>query len=86
MPQRNFTCSIGELDLARADRNGTVFVEVRLRRDAAHGDGAASVGAAKRAKLLRTGQVWLLARPHRLQQPCRFDVVGGGTPQRPPFD
>ena len=85
--QRNFTCRLGEIDLVMAERDCTVFVEVRFRRDAAHGDGAASVGASKRAKLLRAAQVWLLAHPRRAEQPCRFDVIGcSGTPQQPQFD
>ena len=84
---RNFVCRLGEIDLVMADRDCTVFVEVRYRRSAAHGDGLASVGASKRAKLLRVAQVWLLAHPRRAAQPCRFDVVGcSGTPQRPEFD
>ena len=85
--QRNFTCRLGEIDLIMADRDCTVFVEVRFRRDPAHGDGAASVGTAKRAKLLRAAQVWLLAHPQRADRACRFDVIGcGGTPQNPQFD
>lgn len=84
---RNFFCRLGEIDLVMADRDCTVFVEVRFRRHSAHGDGAASVGAAKRTKLLRAAQVWLLAHPRRAAQPCRFDVVGcSGTPQQPQFD
>ncbi|HTI95431.1 MAG TPA: YraN family protein [Rudaea sp.] len=85
--QRNFTCRLGEIDLIMAERDCTVFVEVRFRRNAAHGDGAASVGASKRTKLLRAAQVWLLAHPQRATQPCRFDVIGcSGTPQTPQFD
>ena len=85
--ERNFTCRLGEIDLIMSDRDCTVFVEVRFRRDAAHGDGAASVGAAKRTKLLRAAQAWLLAHPQRATQPCRFDVIGcSGTPQAPRFD
>lgn len=85
--QRNFACRLGEIDLVMADRDCTVFVEVRFRRDPAHGDGAASVGRTKRAKLLRAAQVWLLAHPRQANQPCRFDVIGcGGTPRKPEFD
>jgi putative endonuclease len=84
---RNFTCRLGEIDLVMAERDCTVFVEVRFRRNAEHGDGAATVGAGKRAKLLRAAQVWLLAHPQRATQPCRFDVIGcSGTPQVPQFD
>ncbi|MBU6198078.1 MAG: YraN family protein [Xanthomonadaceae bacterium] len=84
---RNFVCRLGEIDLVMADRDCTVFVEVRFRHAAAHGGGVASVGAGKRAKLLRAAQVWLLAHPRRASRACRFDVVGcSGTPQQPQFD
>jgi putative endonuclease len=84
---RNFSCRLGEIDLVMAERDCTVFVEVRFRRNAAHGGGAASVGTSKRTKLLRAAQVWLLAHPQRATQPCRFDVIGcSGTPQAPQFD
>jgi putative endonuclease len=64
----------GEIDLVMRERDGTlVFVEVRARGDASHGGAAASVGHAKRGKLIRAAQHYLLrfdALP-----PCRFDVV-----------
>jgi len=64
----------GEIDLILRDRDGTlVFVEVRARSDAAHGGGAASVTASKRAKLIRAAQYFLLRWPEL--PPCRFDVV-----------
>jgi putative endonuclease len=43
----------GEVDLVMRDRDGTlVFVEVRVRRDARFGGAAASIGAAKRQRLV----------------------------------
>jgi len=86
--ERNFSCRYGELDLVmRARDGGIVFVEVRYRKSGAHGDGSASVGPAKRAKLVRAAQVWLQAHPKLADQPCRFDVIGcSGTPQQPGFD
>lgn len=64
----------GEVDLIVRDRDGTlVFVEVRARRDAAHGGAAASVGAAKRRRIVRAAQHYLLRLPS--PPPCRFDVV-----------
>jgi putative endonuclease len=64
----------GEVDLIMRDRDGTlVFVEVRVRRDARFGGAAASIGAAKRQRLVFAASHFLcaLASP----PPCRFDVV-----------
>ena len=64
----------GEIDLIMRDRDGTlVFVEVRWRRAGTHGGAAASVGAAKQARIVLAARHYLmrLATP----PPCRFDVV-----------
>ncbi len=64
----------GEIDLILRDRDGTlVFVEVRTRRNPMAGGAAASVGPAKRARLIRAARSYL-ARLDRVP-PCRFDVV-----------
>ena len=64
----------GEIDLILLDADGTlVFVEVRVRRDDFGGGAAASVGRAKRARLVFAAQCYL-ARLDRVP-PCRFDVV-----------
>lgn len=64
----------GEIDLIMRERDGTlVFVEVRSRRDRRHGGAAASIGAAKRARLRLAAQHYLLRLP--ALPPCRFDVV-----------
>ena len=88
---RNFHCRFGEIDLVMRDASrrdaGIVFVEVRYRNAAAHGDGAASVGAAKRARLTRAAAAYLRAHPKLAAQPCRFDVIGcSGTPEQAQFD
>jgi putative endonuclease len=97
---RNYTCRYGEIDLimldksrldkSRPDKSGLdqiVFVEVRYRNPSARGDGLASVGAGKRAKLIRAASVYLQAHPRLAGMPCRFDVVScGGTPECPSFD
>lgn len=84
---RNFTCRLGELDLVMRDRDCVVFVEVRYRGSGMRGGGVASVGVAKRAKLIRAAQVYLLAHPQLAQLPCRFDVIGcGGSLQQPQLE
>ena len=64
----------GEVDLVMREPDGTiVFVEVRARRDSRFGGAAASIGAAKRQRLVFAASHFLLrlANP----PPCRFDVV-----------
>lgn len=64
----------GEVDLVLLDGDGTlVFVEVRARRDTAFGGAAASIGAAKRRRLVFAAQCFL--RRYASPPPCRFDVV-----------
>jgi putative endonuclease len=80
---RNFHCRYGEIDLILDEAGGIVFVEVRFRGSSARGGGTASVGAAKRAKLVQTAKVWLQAHPQYANLPCRFDVIGcAGSPDR----
>jgi putative endonuclease len=64
----------GEIDLILRERDGTlVFVEVRSRGGSGHGGAAASIGAAKMARLRWAAQHYLLRLP--VLPPCRFDVV-----------
>jgi len=63
-----------EIDLIMQATDGTVvFVEVRQRSRSDHGGAGASIGAAKRARLVRAAQHYLM-RWRRLP-PLRFDVV-----------
>ena len=72
---RNFNTRFGELDLVMRDGDALVFVEVRYRRHGAFGGGAASVGAAKRERLMKAAQLFLQAHPKFAALPCRFDVL-----------
>ncbi|HEY0334304.1 MAG TPA: YraN family protein [Stenotrophomonas sp.] len=73
----------GELDLVMRDGDVLVFVEVRYRRNAAFGGGAASVDLRKRRKLVIAAQLFLAAHPQWASLPCRFDVVEAeGEPPR----
>lgn len=63
-----------EIDLIMQTPDGTVvFVEVRQRSGSAHGGAAASIGAAKRARIVRGAQHYLMQ--WRRLPPVRFDVV-----------
>jgi putative endonuclease len=77
---RNYTTRHGELDLVMRDRDTVVFVEVRYRVRAGHGDATTSVTRSKQDKLIRTAQLWLAAHPEHARRPCRFDVVSYDGP------
>ncbi|MDQ6646326.1 MAG: YraN family protein [Pseudomonadota bacterium] len=51
---RNYTTRHGEIDLVMLDHHTIVFVELRYRESASHGD-AAFVTAAKQRKLINDG-------------------------------
>jgi putative endonuclease len=56
----------GEIDLILRARDGTlVFVEVRQRRAGGHGGAAASVGAAKQARIVLAARHYLMRWPSR---------------------
>ena len=64
----------GEVDLVMRDGDGTlVFVEVRARRDGRFGGAAASIGVAKRQRIVFAATHFL--RRQASPPPCRFDVV-----------
>ncbi len=65
----------GELDLVMRDGDCVVFVEVRHRRTAFFGGGAASIDAGKRRRLVLAAQQFLQAERTLRDRPCRFDVV-----------
>lgn len=69
---QNYHCRFGEIDLVMQEGKTLVFVEVRMRSNAAFGGAASSITPQKQQKLILTAQ-------HYLQQhgdlPCRFDVV-----------
>ena len=86
----NASYRFGELDLVMLEYDGTrstgtlVFVEVRYRRDARFGGGAASVDFNKRRKLVRAAQAFLVAHREYRDAPCRFDVIeADGDPDAP---
>ncbi len=84
----NANYRFGELDLVMLEGNGAtailVFVEVRYRRSARFGGGAASIDAHKRRRIVRAAQIFLLAHPRLANLACRFDVVeADGDPVTP---
>jgi len=71
--ERNFRRRCGEIDLIARDGDVLVFVEVRLRTRRDFGGAAASITAAKRARMAAAAGLYL-ARLRRTP-PCRFDAL-----------
>jgi putative endonuclease len=72
---RNFRCRMGELDLI-ARRGGLLIIaEVRLRSSAGFGGAAASISAAKRARIVRTARYLLMRQPRLANLAVRFDTL-----------
>lgn len=76
--ESNYRCRQGEIDLIMDDRGSTVFVEVRYRRSATFGGGAASVDGRKQARLIAAASHYLQRHPALAQRPARFDVIAIG--------
>jgi putative endonuclease len=81
--QRNYRCRSGEVDVIAREGDTTVFVEVKERTDASHGQGHESVTFGKRRRLIRAAR--LFAAAHGLgERPLRFDVVSIDWDERGP--
>lgn len=70
---RNWRCRGGEIDLIMRDGKTLVFVEVRARSSNRFGGAAASITAAKQARIIHAAHLYL-ATLHSLPA-CRFDAV-----------
>ena len=71
---RNVRIGRGELDIVAADRDETVFVEVKTRRDQAFGGARAALTHSKARQLARLAQTYLRQHPDRAGA-YRIDVV-----------
>ncbi|MDY6829497.1 MAG: YraN family protein [Pseudomonadota bacterium] len=75
--KRNHRCRHGEIDLICLDSGCLVFVEVRYRTNAAHGDAAETVNRPKQRRLIAAAQHFLSTewRTPAADTPCRFDII-----------
>ncbi len=80
---RRYRSRAGEIDIVAREGETLVFVEVKAREGQEFGGGAEAVTAFKRQRIGRVALDYL-ARHHRTECPCRFDVVsiafGHGAP------
>jgi putative endonuclease len=72
---RNWRCSIGELDIVARHGDALVFVEVKTRSSLAFGDPAEAVVGAKAVRLRRLAGQWIADHPGGRWSEIRIDVV-----------
>jgi putative endonuclease len=81
---RNFRCRSGEVDVVARQGETTVFVEVKERHGASHGQAYEAVTFGKRRRIIRAARLFAAARGLS-ETPLRFDVVSidwvDGQPQ-----
>lgn len=81
--ERNFRCTVGEIDLIVRDGGTLVFVEVKSRHGLRYGLPQEAVSTAKQRRLTRLAHWYIQDR--RLEGlPARFDVVAVTWSDRKP--
>jgi len=71
---RGYRCRLGELDIVARDTAGLVIVEVRAR--SSFSDAVATVGPAKRRRIINATRHFLMKHPQWFSGGIRFDVIG----------
>ncbi len=74
--EKNYRCSVGEIDIIALDRDTLVFVEVKYRKTTWSGGALASVNQTKQRTISKTAMIYLLSHGWYPDYPCRFDVIG----------
>ena len=73
------SCRRGEVDIIAERKGYIVFVEVKLRKDAVHGEAREFVTPAKQKRVILAAEYWLMEHPTELQP--RFDVIEVYAPE-----
>lgn len=72
--ERNYRCRGGEIDLIMQHGDSLVFIEVRYRRNIAHGRATETVTAYKQRRVIHCARVYM-NHHGSWNVPARFDVV-----------
>lgn len=73
--QYNFRSRMGEIDIVARDKEMTVFVEVKYRKDAGKGLPEEAVDRRKQGKICRVADYYRMIHKMGDFSPVRFDVV-----------
>ena len=77
--ERNFSCRLGEVDIIARKGDYIVFTEVKLRKNANHGQAREFVTPAKQRRVILAAELWLTQHVTFLQP--RFDVAEVYAPE-----
>ena len=72
--ERNYRCSLGEIDIVAKDKNVLCFVEVKTRKTDEYGLPAEAIDGHKQKKLAKVALAYLKEK-RIYKQDLRFDVV-----------
>lgn len=72
--KRNFSTSLGEIDIIAEEDDVLCFVEVKARTSRAYGNPAESVTPRKQHQIAKVAAAYL-SRNHPEGRTCRFDIV-----------
>lgn len=78
---RNWRCSVGELDIVARDGDVVVFVEVKARGGRSFGEPAEAVGPRKARRIRELACRWLAENRPPGRPELRFDVVSVVRPR-----
>lgn len=73
--ERNFRCTLGEIDIIAEEAGYLVFIEVRSRHDSCFGLPQETVNWVKQRKLKQLASYYLKIKKS-WERKCRFDVMG----------
>ena len=74
--ERNYARHTGEIDIIAQRGSTYIFVEVKYRSDRSKGYPAEAVTDAKRKKIRRTAEYYLVSKHHKVDSTdIRFDVI-----------
>ena len=71
---RNYTCSVGEIDLITLDGDTVVFVEVKTRTSRELAAPQDAVNRRKQRKIIRVAQ-FFIQQTGSQERACRFDII-----------
>jgi len=73
--ERNYRCSVGEIDLIAREKNTLVFVEIKARSSSEYGLPQEAVDRFKQKKMIEVARAYMAERHLKDDIIARFDVV-----------